>query len=105
MKKILFVMLLGVMVLSAGAIKSEAYTYSGDLPYTSDWTYNWDKYSWDGYFHVWELYNAGTGKYYAQILYSDGTPYMWYYFDVYTYYYYMYISYNGSSWTRYTYYF
>ena len=76
MKKMLFVILLSVIILSAGAVKSEAYTYSGNLPYTSDWTYNWDIYSWDGYFHVLELYNYVTNKYYAQILYYDGTPYM-----------------------------
>lgn len=105
MKKLLFVLLLVAMVMSAGAIQSEASEYNSDLPYTSDWIYNYTISSWDGYYHVWEVYNAGLSKYYAQILDPNGTPYKWYYFDMYYTYYYMYISYNGYSWTRYTYYY
>lgn len=107
MKKILFVLLLVAIIMSAGAIKSEAWEYGSDLPYTSDWMYNWDLYSWDGYYHAWEVYNYTTDKFYAQIMDPSGMPYIWYYAEPYCALfvcgYYVYYSYDGYYWYSYIY--
>ena len=108
MKRIALVTVLAVAVMFFSAYVCEAGNWYATYPhvygYNSDDSRVTDRFSWNGYTHLAITWNDTVYTASGIEMTPDGIPVAYYWANIYTTYYDLYYSYNGSTWYYYGHY-